>query len=280
MSNNVVSFEVSKTSNPFQLNKITAGKNLVNVTLMDVQNVAGPDALIGYDDNINFSETGIQEYTFEELLAEGMQTQAEITQKRAEEEARRIAEEQARIAAEQQRIYEEQLRIYEEQQRKYQEQLAQLEDLYRQRDENNGILHPFKEAEIEDKIEALEKQLNVPHQPDGFESMLDHPLQATATFVASVGEGILDVGESIVDGVVQVGGGLVSYAVGAIDEEAGQKMQQEIQEFVSTDLTGELYDAVMVDALGIDPAVAYGPAHSAGQIVGQVAGYAAISMIP
>lgn len=275
MSNNIVSFQAAKSPSMFSINNVSAGKNIKSVTLMEVQNLKNKDTATGYDDNINFSETGIQEYTLEELLAEGTQTQAEIQQVRAEEEARRLAEEQARILAEQQRQYEEQQRLY-------QQQLKELEDLYRQRDENNGLFHPIIEAEIEAKIEALEKQLNVPHQPDGwdqFVKMAENPGATAVTFVASVVEGIADVGESIVDGAVQIVGGAASYVVGAIDEDAGKAMQEGIQEFVSTDWTGKGYDA-FVNAAGIDPEIAYGPAHSAGQIVGQVAGYAAISMIP
>ena len=275
MSNNIVSFQVSKSPSMFSINNVSAGKNIKTVTLMEVQNLQNKDTSTGYDDNINFSETGIQEYTLEELLAEGTQTQAEIQQVRAEEEARRLAEEQARILAEQQRQYEEQQRLYEQ-------QLKELEDLYKARDENNGLFHPIKEAEIEAQIEALEKELNVPHQPDGwdqFVKMAENPGATAVTFVASAVEGIADVGESIVDGAVQLAGGAVSYVVGAIDEDAGKAMQEGIQEFVSTDWTGKGYDA-FVNAAGIDPEIAYGPAHTAGNVVGQVAGYAAISMIP
>ena len=100
MSNNIVSFEVSKSPNTYSISNVSAGKNIININLNQSQSLVQSDTVSGYDDNINFSETGIQEYTLEELLAEGAQTQADIQQKRAEEEARRLAEEQARREAE------------------------------------------------------------------------------------------------------------------------------------------------------------------------------------
>ena len=194
--------------------------------------------------------------------------------KREQEEARRKAEE-ARLKLEQER----------------QAKLDQLEDLYKQRDDNNGLFHPFKEAEIEEKIRKLENELSVPHKPDGWESFcdtcedaaatavsfVDTAIDTTATFGLSVVEGVVDVGETIVDGAVQVGGGLIAYGVSAFDEEAGAAMKKGIQDFVAYDASGAFYDAA-VDLAGIDEDIAYGWAHTAGNITGQVAGYAAITV--
>lgn len=267
MSNNVVSFEVSKTSNSFQLNKITAGKNIVNATLLDLQNVAGPDALMGYDDNINFSETGIQEYTLEELLAEGAETQADIQQKRAEEEARRLAEEQARILAEQQRLYEAEMA-------KLQEKYDELNDLYAQREANNGILHPIIEADIEAKIEALEKELELEHISDGWESILEHPDQALVAGCASVMSGIVDFGESIVDGGVQLLGGGIAELTEFFDPDLADLMREEIEAQVSYDASEVVYSEYLNWASDcgyeIEDSIAYGPSHVVGETYAKI----------
>lgn len=132
-----------------------------------------------------------------------------------------------------------------------------------------GLDTPLEESSDSAKSAAWNKLLDIAETTG-----------ATAvTFFASAVEGIADVGESIVDGAVQVVGGIVSYIVKQFDEDAGNAMQEDIQEFVSTDWTGKGYDA-FVNAVGIEEEIAYGFAHTAGNLVGQVAGYAAISMIP
>ena len=159
--------------------------------------------------------------------------------------------------------------------------MAELEQLYVDRDNNNGFFHPKKEEKIENKIAKLEKELGVPHKPDGWEKFTSDPLgyvgQTAVTFVVSVAEGIVDVGETIIDGAVQIGGGLISYGVSAFDPEAGKAMQEGIQDFVEFDASGTAYDS-FVQASGMDPDIAYGWAHTAGNVTGQVVGYAAITV--
>ena len=206
----------------------------------------------------------------------------------SERETKSIEKEQARIAAEEaaKKAAEEAAKKEAEKKAKEaairQEKLDKLEQLYNEREENNGLFHPFKEQEIEDEIEKLEKELNVEHKPDGWESFCNAAKDAGATavtFVASGVEGVIDVGETIVDGAVQVGGGLIAEGVSLIDEEAGEAMKQGIQDFVSYDASGALYDE-FVSVTGIDEDIAYGAAHTAGNTIGQVAGYATLSMLP
>jgi len=192
-------------------------------------------------------------------------------------EAIKMDEERRKREAEEKRKKEEEERKKEEEERKKIE--LELENLYKARDDNNGFFHPNKEAEIEAEILKLEKKLGVPHQPDGWETFCDtaEDVGATAvTFVASSVEGVVDVGETIVDGTVQVVGGAAAYTVGAFNEEAGQAMKDGIKDFVSYDASGALYDG-FVDMTGIDEDIAYGWAHTAGNVTGQVAGYAAIT---
>ena len=261
-----MAFNINSSINMKSINKVSSIAN----------NVAFKDKF--YDD--------VEKGTYEEIdysdaagidIQEGIEAANKAREdriKREQEEARRKAEE-ARLKLEQER----------------QAKLDKLNDLYKQRDDNNGLFHPFKEAEIEEKIRKLEKELAVPHKPDGWESFCDTcedaaatavsfvetAIDTTATFGLSVVEGVVDVGETIVDGAVQVGGGLIAYGVSAFDEEAGAAMKKGIQDFVAYDASKKFYDTA-VDLAGIDEDIAYGWAHTAGNITGQVAGYAAITV--
>lgn len=100
--------------------------------------------------------------------------------------------------------------------------------------------------------------------------------QNSVTFGSSVVIGVVDVGETIVDGAVQIVGGGASYVVSWIDEESGQSMKDGVQDFVSYDASGKLYDG-FVEWADINDEIAYGWAHTAGNMIGSVAGYAAIT---
>jgi len=248
VNNSVQNINLKSASNSFKVDKLYVNNNSTNVVLQDVLSQTTKNQTI--QNSSSDIELIDYEYTFEELMKIAKQRQDEYKNKQAEEERKKTEKE--------------------------------LEELYEARDDNNGLFHPNKEADIEKKIAKLEKELGVPHKPDGMEKFSDWCGDAAATavtFTASVAEGIVDVGETIIDGAVQVGGGAISYVVKAIDEDAGKAMQEGIQDFVSYDASAEMYDA-FVDVTGIDEDIAYGAAHTAGNIVGQVAGYAAISMIP
>ena len=102
-------------------------------------------------------------------------------------------------------------------------------------------------------------------------------LQTRATFTLSTVSGILSVGEDIVDGATIVLGGLTSKIVGIFDDEKAKSIENNISEIVKEDYVDRLYDAT-VTTLGIDGDIAYGKTHTAGNIVGNIAGYAAITL--
>lgn len=257
MNNNIVSFDaVSKKI--AKLDNVSASKNIININLTtsSLKNQADNKGMFDGNLNINLSENKLKEYTLDELLEEGKTTQANVeNQRKIETEKKEVEERKAK--------------------------LEELEKLYDTREENNGFFHPKKEAKIEEQIKKLEAELNVPHKPDGWDKFCDIAKDAGATYVtlgASLYTGIIDVGETIVDGTVQACGGLISCGVGLINEEAGDAMKQGIQDFVSYDASGAIYDK-FVEVSGIDEDIAYGWAHTAGTFTGQVVGYAAITVV-
>ena len=158
--------------------------------------------------------------------------------------------ESGKAAAEQAKIdrikrEEEEARLKAEEERNA--KLAELDDLYRQRDENNGFLHPIKEKEIEDAILKLEGELNVPHNPDGWEKTCDVVVSTGATIVVgatSVASGGVKLVEHGVDGGIWVGGTVVSGTarlVGADDFAEG--VENLTMDAIAFDATGALNDA-------------------------------------
>ncbi len=108
-------------------------------------------------------------------------------------------------------------------------------------------------------------------------SIVSTYLQTRATFTLSTVSGILSVGEDIADGGAIVLGGLTSKIVGKFDPEKGKAIENSVSEFVKEDYMDRLYDAA-VTTIGIDEDIAYGKTHTAGNIVGNIAGYAAITL--
>ena len=77
-----------------------------------------------------------------------------------------------------------------------------LQRLYQEREANNGLFNPNKEAQIEAEILKLEKKLGKPHQSDGFEKACDFGGATGATIVNtffSLAEGLVSFGEAVVD---------------------------------------------------------------------------------
>lgn len=152
-------------------------------------------------------------------------------------------------------------------------QEAELEALYKARDDNNGLFHPKKEAEIESQILALEKKLRVAHKPDGWESFCDTVESAGAhavTFVASAVEGFVDLGEGVIDGTIY--GASKALQLFGVDDKWAENI-------IAYDVSGKMYDG-FVDLTGIDKDIAYGPAHTYGNFAGEMGGYYALSAVP
>lgn len=91
-----------------------------------------------------------------------------------------------------------------------------------------------------------------------------------ATFAFSVVEGFINVGEGLIDGTI--------YSVAKTLQVFGVD-DKWAEDIIAYDVSGELYDWA-VDATGIDKEIAYGPAHAAGNFVGEMAGYYALSCVP
>lgn len=267
------------------------------------------EELMAYDEEVNatLSENDLKDKSLDEILKEGQETYAEMIDKRNQEAAQKAIdaindigkvdlnsgdEIKAAIDAynsltpEQKALVpQEELdkirKAQEELQRKQQEEaerirrekLRQLEALYQAREDNNGLFHPKREKEIEAQIAKMEAELGVPHKPDGWESFCNtvEEVGATAvTFCASVVEGFVDVGEGVFDTLVY-GAGKVGEVFGIDNEWA--------EDIIAYDVSGEMYDA-FVDATGIDHDIAYGWAHDAGNFVGEMVGYYALSSVP
>lgn len=81
----------------------------------------------------------------------------------------------------------------------------------------------------------------------------------------------VDVGETNVDGDT-------SYVVKKNNDEAGQVMQNKIQSFVEYYASEKLYDEI-IDGIGIDKEIAYGWAHTSGNIVDSALEYGGITIL-
>lgn len=231
---------------------------------------------------IDYSDTALAENNFD--LNKGIVDAIISTEQEKQAELERIRQEAAR-KAEEERI--EALRLAEEYRKKQEEErqakLDYLEKLYNDREDNNGIFHPDKEKKIENEILKLENELGVPHRSDGWEKFVSNPVEyvaaTTVTFVASVGEGILSVGEDILDGGAMLVGGVLSYGVSIFDPDKAVSMQNGIKKFVQTDLSATAYDS-FVSAVGIDEDIAYGWAHNAGEFLGEAGATIALQALP
>ena len=91
-----------------------------------------------------------------------------------------------------------------------------------------------------------------------------------ATFASSAVEGFIDLGEGVVD--AHIYGIAKTLQIFGVDD----KWSEDI---IAYDASAEMYDAI-INATGIDKEIAYGPAHSAGNFVGEMVGYYALSSVP
>lgn len=131
-----------------------------------------------------------------------------------------------------------------------------------------------KKAKEEEERKAAEEKKKEEKKP-WWDIVFDY----TATAVGSVLCGVVDVAESIVDGVAMAGGTIASgVATLAGNEELANEIKKTTSDFVSYDFAESAYDATM-DALDVDEEIAHGLVHDIGKGAGQIAGYAAITMV-
>ncbi len=139
-------------------------------------------------------------------------------------------------------------------------------------DEVNEILASSKNQVAEEKKEEKSWW-------DNIVDFVDTAFDYTATAIGSVASGVLDVVENITDGLVMAGGAIVAGATSIFDKDLANEMKKGVQGYVEYDWSEQAYDATM-NAIGVDDDIAHSWVHTAGNVVGSVAGYAAISLIP
>ena len=230
MANNVVSATLTSNSNAFKINTMSANKNIVNPELME-HLIYKQEQQEGISSNDISPDLMVHsEYTLEELLAEGKETWQEMKDIREAERLRKEAEERAKAEALAKAQAEEAARIR-------QQKLDELEDLRAQLEANNGIFHPKIEAELEKKIKALEDELNVGHQADGWEKFVSTAAVVTTTVVS----GAADIVEGAADGVIWVSGTIVAGTADLLgEEEFANKVKESTMDAIAVDVVGEL----------------------------------------
>ena len=278
---NIQTFNAHKVTAAPSINNVSAGKNLVNINLKNAnlkqqeankgafdQNIAIDglqrelvreytiEELMAFDEEINtsLSESNLKDKSLDEILKEGQETHEEVIFARNQAEAQKaidaindIGNVNLDSGDEIQKAKEAYANLTPEQQ-----ELVPPETLKK-----------ISEAEAElQKQQKAEEEKNKPwYQKFG---------ETAGTFVLSAVEGFLDVGEGVFDSLVY-GAGETLQIFGVDDKWA--------EDIIAYDASAEFYEKA-VEITGIDKEVAYGKAHGAGNFVGEMLGYYALSSIP
>ena len=147
---------------------------------------------------------------------------------------------------------------------------AELQDLYRQKEENDDFWHPIIEGELQDAIIAKKIEMGIATESEVEYSNMgdwDKFWANTGTFVASTYTGLFKFTESMADGAVMLAGGVGSL-FGADTQWA--------EDFVKTDYASGLYEGIQLST-GMNSVVANGSAHTYGEAFGTAVGYIAAS---
>jgi len=149
----------------------------------------------------------------------------------------------------------------------------ELNELYIDKEQNNGFCHPFVEGEIEEAI--LDKKIEMGIATDGEieyknADWFGRACMDTNTFLTSVVFGIGSVTETLVDGVVMLAGG-VGGLCGADTKWA--------DDFVSIHFADEAYSG-LVESGYLNSYSANSEWHTAGNMIGTTLGYVALSYLP
>ena len=118
-----------------------------------------------------------------------------------------------------------------------------LQELYVERDKNNGFFHPIIENGMQEEIELLEKELGVPHKADKWEKTWKTGKYAVNSFV----EGAVSVGENVRDFVELHGTDLMVKAmmkVGYIDQEIYDEMMEETKANIAINYVKDSADII------------------------------------
>ena len=140
--------------------------------------------------------------------------------------------------------------------------MAELAQLQKEMDENNGWIHPILENEYKEKILDKKIELGIATQSEIDYKNMDgwnRFWTDTGTFVASAYTGLYSIVEGAEDGVVMLGG-----KVGICDKDWAS-------EFVKKDRSAELYDGIVLST-GMNTYSAYSKVHDVGEFFGNTVG--------
>lgn len=150
---------------------------------------------------------------------------------------------------------------------------VELNELYIDKERNNGFFHPFVEGEIDEAI--LDQKIKMGIATDAeiaYDQMngWERAWEDTKTFVTSTAFGIGSVTESLVDGTVMAvsaGGALLGFDT------------KWAEDFVSISFSTDAYTG-LVKSGGINEVAAYSNLHTVGNTLGSVTGYVSLSLLP
>ena len=145
--------------------------------------------------------------------------------------------------------------------------MAELAQLQKEMDENNGWIHPILENEYKEKILDKKIELGIATQSEIDYKNMDgwnRFWTDTGTFVASAYTGLYSIVEGAEDGVVMLGG-----KVGICDKDWAS-------EFVKKDRSAELYDGIVLST-GMNTYSAYSKVHDVGEFTGELVGRVGMS---
>ena len=150
---------------------------------------------------------------------------------------------------------------------------VELNELYIDKEQNNGFWHPFVEGEYDEAILDKKIEMGIATEDEiAYDKMngWERAWENTKTFSTSVVFGIGSVTETVVDGVVMLAG------------EAGSCFGADTQwaeDFVSIHYADDAYTG-LVQSDCINSVSAYSAWHTAGNMIGTTVGYVALSYLP
>ena len=150
---------------------------------------------------------------------------------------------------------------------------VELNELYIDKEQNNGFWHPFVEGEYDEAILDKKIEMGIATEDEiAYDKMngWERAWENTKTFSTSVVFGIGSVTETVVDGVVMLAG------------EAGSCFGADTQwaeDFVSIHYADDAYTG-LVQSDCINSVSAYSGWHTAGNMIGTTVGYVALSYLP
>lgn len=151
---------------------------------------------------------------------------------------------------------------------------VELNELYIDKEQNNGFWHPFIESEYDEAILDKKIEMNIATEDEiAYDKMngWERAWENTKTFTTSFAFGVGSVTESVVDGTVMLlgEGGKVLFNADT----------QWAEDFVSIHYADDAYTGLVLSD-SINSVSAYSGWHTAGNVAGSTTGYVALSLLP